>query len=180
MPKVKKVYDENGREIPTFKQLGITPDDEFREMQLGDEHYKRWFLSKVAAWQALNEPKRAQKCVIKSERERVAHLNFWYNSMPKDQVRRLILSAASKKDQVFEVFLLKIKMNSPLYKYYLELIDRVQEDRITLPTIPYSKLKRFPIYNKESDKLQGSSHAFVAMFTSCFPPKKKRRMDILL
>ena len=175
MPREKKLYDENGKEVPTFRQLGITPEIENEHLMQGEQHFERWFLAKKTAWQAANELKKHQNLSKKAEKERLLSLNHWYNALPKSEIRKLILSASDKKDQVFEIFLLKIKINSPLYRYYLQLIERVEESRLELPLIPYSKLKRFPKYSRELNKLRGSSHSFIAMFTSCFPPIDKNR-----
>ena len=180
MPRKKRLYDENGKYIPNYKELGITPEIEQGKMEMGEELFNKWYQSKVEAWQLVNEPKLIQKESARAERERVAEINHWYNSLDSKKKRSLILSAASKKDVVFEVFLTKIKMTSPLYMYYLNLISRIEEENLDTPTIEYSKLTRFPKYSRKDDKLIGSSHAFVAMFTSCFPPNRKSSKSLML
>lgn len=180
MPRKKRLYDKNGRYLPTFKELGITPEIEQSKMEMGRELYEKWYQSKVDAWQLVNEPKLQQEKATKAAREKLKEVNHWYNDMPKTKVRSLILSAASKKDVVFEVFLTKIKMSSPLYMYYLNLISRIEDENLDIPTVEYSKLIRFPKYSLKDDKLVGSSHAFVAMFTSCFPPDRRSSKSLML
>ena len=180
MPRKKRVYDENGKVVPTIKDLGITPQIEQSKMEMGRELYQEWYEKKVEAWQLVNEPKIQQEKMAKAAKEKLKEVNHWYNEMPKAKVRSLILSAASKKDVVFEVFLTKIKMTSPLYMYYLNLISRIEEENLDTPTIEYSKLTRFHKYSRKDDKLIGSSHAFVAMFTSCFPPNRKSSKSLML
>jgi hypothetical protein len=177
---MKKVYDELGREIPTFKQLGITPEIEAREMEKGGESFDRYYLAKREAWQLVNERKKAQRLSAKNvsnlERERL----HWYNSLPDSKKTELISRAVSKKGELFETFLVTLDGNSPLFMYYFDLTDRVFMDNLSLNPIPYNKLKKFPDYDIHNDKLSGSIHSIMLLFRTCFPPIKRLKKRINL
>ena len=170
---MKKVYDELGREIPTFKQLGITPEIESREMAKGGESFDRFYLARLEAWQLVNERKKAQRIASKSAGESVKERMHWYNSLGEEKVKALILRVVDKRDDVFELFFKKLNFKSPLHSYYFNLLDRVKPENLSIRPAPYSKLKRFPSYNFKSDKLEGSIFSFMALFVHCFPPIKR-------
>ena len=178
--KFKKRFDENGSEVPTFKQLGITPEIENKEMSKGDEHFNRWYDSKVKAWQANKRLKNQQLSARRAERDSINRHNHWYNSLPIEKKNELILRAMANKDEIFEVFLKQLSFSSPLYQYYFNLLDRVKPENISIKSVEYSKLKRFPSYRIADDKLEGSPINYITMFINCFPPKNKSKKRIVL
>lgn len=180
MPRKKKLYDKNGRYVPTFKELGITDAVHDEKAELPQDEYEKWYSSKLEAWQLVNESRLEQEKKIRAERNRITELNHWYNQLPNSKVRALILSASHQKDLVFETFLTKIKVKSPLFGYYLNLVGRIEDDNLTTPVVSFSKLSKFPKYSIKDDKLIGSSHCFVAMFISCFPPRAKGNKSLIL
>lgn len=177
---MKKVYDELGREIPTFKQMGITPEIEAREMAKGGESFDRFYLARKEAWQLVNERKKAQRIAARNDMASTKFKEHWYNSLGDAKVKEVILRVVEKKDSVFEVFLKKISIKSPLYGYYFDLLDRVTAENFTKPVLSYDKIRKFPEYDSADESLVGSSHAFVRLFVACFPSKKKRLQKMKL
>jgi hypothetical protein len=168
-----KRFDQNGEELPTFKQLGITNEVEKREMEKGDEHFNQWYDDKVRKWQKLRKVRNSQLSAKKSESDKVYALNHWYNSMPPQDKKQNIMRVLSKKDEIFLEFLSTFSMKSPLYKYYYDLQDRINEENYNPKEVKISKLKRLPTYVKHSDMLSGSINSFIELFIICFPPIKK-------
>lgn len=177
---MKKVYDELGREIPTFKQMGITPEIEAREMAKGGESFDRFYLARLEAWQLVNERKKAQKIAAKNvsnvEKERL----HWYNSLSVEKKIELISRLVAKKSEIFDSYLLGMNAKSPLFLYYFNLTDRVFVENITLNPVPYTKLKKFPDYDIANDKLSGSIHSYMVLIRNCFPPisRLKKRINL--
>lgn len=170
---MKRVYDKDGRIAPSLKDLGLTNEEFEAKLNESPEKVDSWYKAKVDLWHIQYAARNARFMAYKIEKEKLAESVHWYNSMSEKDVYRLIYRCIENKESIFEKFLIGLNFKSPLYKYYLDLIERITEDNYLKTKVLYSKLKKFPGYNPRNNCLEGSPDSFVTMFIKVFPPIKR-------
>ena len=169
----RKVRDENGLEIPTDKQLGISYD-ELAEMP--QEAVERLYIN----WREKQKIKKTQRNASIAERNLLKSNEHWYNSVSKTLLREAVLKTIPHYHIIMQSL---IKRSTPksILDYYMSGYNRVNEMNLSLHSVSYTKLKRFPQYNSDKNCIEGSPSQIMIMYMELFPPiirvKKKISLD---
>lgn len=165
-------YDEEGRPIPTAEQLGVDQDEMFT-----------WSIAKTQRaydiWNAERLRIESGKGKIKAEREHLKSASHWYNTVSKTVIREALIKAIPHYPKVMAGV---VKPSTPknLMDYYTSGYHRVVEHNISLHPIPFSKLKRFPLFDEKTNTIVGSYRQVMTMYMELFPPLLRTKSKVEL
>ena len=155
---------ETGLYIPTMKEMGISDAD---IMQNTNE----WYDQKVIAWQAKDKLKQDRKKLERAAQKALDAKGHWYNTLPKDEVIRLIEDSRENLHYFDE--LSQVRQLPKIEAYYQKLKMKVVFEKFNVAPCTPVKALQFPQLDSRTNRLFGSRTSFMRLWAFVFSSKRR-------
>lgn len=153
--------------VPSFQDLGMNEDD-YNAMSIEREVD---FAAMVDHWIERNN---ARISKLKEDRNRIALLKYschWYNMVNKNDIHEAIEKTRILADGILQPIIDR-QTNVNFYRYYSDLLHRVNHGMFTITKIKPTALKSLPNYDPSSKEIFGSKTSMVRLWCHVFSLRK--------